>query len=93
MAAKKPDPVTELADLKRLRSALWAHIDGIDPGGQSLGVGAIAGQLAKIVERIAVLEDADTTKEISLADQLADARQRRADGTARSSRRGSKRSS
>ena len=99
MPAKKPaappnakDEATELEELKRLRGTLWRHLDGIEPGGQTLGIGAIAGQLQKCNTRIAELED-DSDEEISIADQLAaarEARERRGDGPARPVRRGSK---
>ena len=83
MPAKKPaaktkatDPVSELDELKRLRDTLWTHLEGIEPGGQTLGIGAIAGQLQKANSRIAELE-ADNQEEMSLVDQLAAAREAR----------------
>ena len=81
----------EVDELKRLRDTLWGHLTEETPGKQKLGVGAIAGQLVKVIERIHLLEDAEVDdKEMTIADALAEARQRKADGTSRTSRRGTK---
>jgi hypothetical protein len=82
---------SELDDLKALRETLWEHLTlSAIPGSQKLGVGAIAGQLVKVIERIHMLEGATETKELTVADALAEARKRRTDGTAQTSRRGTK---
>jgi hypothetical protein len=85
------DLPSELDDLIALRETLWAHLTEETPGKQKLGVGAIAGQLAKVIERIHVLDGtAAGQKEQTIADALAEARERRANGQARTSRRGTK---
>lgn len=81
---------SELEELERLREVLWRHLEEETPGKQKLGVGAIAGQLAKVIERIHLLESKTEEKEMTIADALAEARERRANGTARTSRRGTK---
>ena len=88
--AKKSDPVDELADLKSIRATLFSHLDGVDPGSQTLGLGAISGQLVKVIARITELEG-DSAEDLTIADQLAAARERKADGPVRPVRRGSKR--
>lgn len=76
--------------MERLRIVLWRHLEEETPGKQKLGVGAIGGQLAKVIERIQELKGADQKKEVTIADALAEARERRANGQARTSRRGTK---
>lgn len=92
----RPGPIddeipSELDDLKALRATLWDHLTpSTVPGSQKLGIGAIAGQLVKVIERIHLLEGRTEEKELTIADALAEARSRRADGTAQTTRRGTK---
>ena len=91
-ARKAPEPKTldELAELYRLRDRLWRELDEDVVGKQKLGIGAIAAQLTKTVERIVQLENTTNEEAPSLASQLDEARKRRADGNVRTSRRGTK---
>ena len=83
-------PIVVLDELYAIRDQLWEHLTMSIDGKQKLGIGAIAAQLTKVVERIGDLEGESEEKELTIADALAEARQRKADGAPRASRRGTK---